>query len=93
MTLSTPNLRAEYDSSRDSPSTTGPRPAQVISLDEFEEGVDMWRHDCRCGGMYRITSLEMEEGHHLVACNSCSEVIWVGYEECISEDEGIALSL
>jgi diphthamide biosynthesis protein 4 len=98
VTLSTPKLRAEYDSSQSTGSSSAPRPAQVISLDDFEEvcgGVDrdIWRYNCRCGGVYRITSLEMEEGHHLVGCNSCSEVIWVGYEQWISEDEGIPLSL
>jgi diphthamide biosynthesis protein 4 len=93
--LSTPNLRAEYNSPRHVTSALGPRPAQVISLDDFEEGVDrdMWYYNCRCGGVYRIASSEMEEGHHLVGCNSCSEVIWVGYEQCNSENEGIGLSL
>ncbi|KAF8963952.1 DnaJ domain-containing protein [Flammula alnicola] len=70
--------------------TTSPRPAQVISLEEFEdEGVDNvaevaeegpWRYPCRCGGVYRITSTLMEKGEHLIACNSCSEAVWVGYE-------------
>ncbi|KAF8240905.1 DnaJ-domain-containing protein [Tricholoma matsutake] len=89
--LSTPSLRAEYNSSRHIASTSGPRPAQLISLDDFEESVDrdMWRYRCRCGGVYSITTSDMEEGHHLVRCNSCSEVIWVGYEQRDSEDEGI----
>ncbi|KAF9469564.1 hypothetical protein BDZ94DRAFT_1126975, partial [Collybia nuda] len=85
LTLSTPDLRARYDSSQKR-LPSGPRPAQVISLEEFEEEVgggdedDAWYYKCRCGGIYRITSGEMEKGHHLVGCNSCSEAIWVGYE-------------
>jgi len=95
VTLSTPNLRAEYDSLRSVTSKSAPRPAQIVSLDDFEESGsdDTWRYICRCGGMYRITSREMEEGHHLVGCSSCSEVIWVGYEQWNPEDEGIGLSL
>lgn len=88
-TLSTPGRRAEYDSSQMAFKSV-PRPAQIISLDDFEEGIgDTWHCNCRCGGVYKITNLEMEEGHHLVGCNSCSEVIWVGYEQWNSEDEGI----
>lgn len=40
----------------------------------------VWRHGCRCGGAYIIRGAEMEAGHHLVGCSSCSEVVWVGYE-------------
>jgi diphthamide biosynthesis protein 4 len=96
-TLSTPELRAEYDSFRPTASSSASRPAQVISLDDFEVcgevDQDIWRYNCRCDGMYKITSMDMEEGHHLVGCNSCSEVIWVGYEQLISEEEGILSSL
>ncbi|KJA28587.1 hypothetical protein HYPSUDRAFT_129372, partial [Hypholoma sublateritium FD-334 SS-4] len=68
----------------------GPRPAQVISLEEFDEessGIaeedsegGPWRYSCRCGGSYLITTTSMEKGEHLIACGSCSEIIWVGYE-------------
>lgn len=67
-----------------------PRPAQVVSLEEFEDqsgdGGDTeaeegpWKYPCRCGGFYRVTAALMEKGEHLVACNDCSEVVWVGYE-------------
>lgn len=84
-TLSDPQLRAEYDAQQSySPAT--PRPAQVVSLEDFEElesetdTNDSWRYTCRCGGSYHITATLMEKGEHLIACNSCSEVIWVGYE-------------
>lgn len=61
--------------------STGPRPAQVISLEDFEEAEeDVWTHACRCGGTYRITEEDMDAGRHLVGCESCSEVVWVGYE-------------
>ncbi|KAI9455728.1 hypothetical protein HD554DRAFT_2147454 [Boletus coccyginus] len=47
-----------------------------------------WWHRCRCGGTYRITQGDLENGTHLVGCDSCSEVIWVGYEEApVTEDE------
>ncbi|KAJ3509384.1 hypothetical protein NLJ89_g5250 [Agrocybe chaxingu] len=88
--LSSEDLRRAYDANRrDSPGTTGPRPAQVVSLEEFEEETrgnveeseeGPWRYPCRCGGCYRITVALMDEGEHLIACNSCSEVIWAGYE-------------
>jgi len=67
--------------------TTAPRPAQVVSLEEFEDETTEedseggpWRYQCRCGGTYRITSELMDKGEHLIACNGCSEVVWVGYE-------------
>ncbi|KAH9486451.1 Diphthamide biosynthesis protein 4 [Psilocybe cubensis] len=89
--LSDSQLRDAHDATLDQKSSsTTPRPAQVISLEEFqdesssvtpedaEEGP--WRYSCRCGGWYRITVPQMENGDHLIACNSCSEVVWVGYE-------------
>jgi len=102
-TLSTPNLRARYDTlllQKIEP--PGPRPAHVVSLEDFQEDPDTlrddseseggpWRYKCRCGGTYAITSMEMENGHHLVGCNSCSEVVWVGFElhDANPEDEGM----
>ncbi|KAI0066736.1 hypothetical protein BV25DRAFT_1797002, partial [Artomyces pyxidatus] len=86
VTLSTPALRAAYDrelGARAEPK--GPRPAQVISLEEFVEAEGEWTHACRCGGVYRITEAEMEKGQHLVGCGGCSEVVWAGYEAV--EDE------
>lgn len=63
---------------------TGPRPAQVISLEEFEERGDaedgLWVYPCRCGGQYVVTEQMLDAGQHLVGCASCSEVVWVGYE-------------
>ncbi|KDR85516.1 hypothetical protein GALMADRAFT_274460 [Galerina marginata CBS 339.88] len=65
----------------------GPRPAQVVSLEEFEDESTSdaveegpWRYGCRCGGWYRISTASMELGEHLIACSSCSEAVWVGYE-------------
>lgn len=94
-TLTSPELRAEYDAIRTN-DPSGPRPAQVVSLEEFyqlelEHGSaedsrgDHWAYDCRCGGNYVITEKMMEEEHHLVGCNSCSEAVWVGYE--LADDE------
>ncbi|KAJ3571617.1 hypothetical protein NP233_g3649 [Leucocoprinus birnbaumii] len=104
-TLSSPLSRSQYDTSlqkslSSSSSTTntatklGPRPAQVVSLEDFahvEEGQqeDIWEYPCRCGGMYQISESDMDKGQHLVGCRSCSEVIWVGYELVVDdEDEG-----
>jgi len=95
-TLSNPDLRAAYDARLEArkngwhSSQTAPRPAQLVSLEEFDQGPDddgqgPWTYPCRCGGSYTISTVLMEEGKHLVACSSCSEVIWVGYE--LVEDE------
>ena len=64
-----------------------PRPAEVISLQEFDldQDAEEWRYSCRCGGIYRITETDMEKGVHLSGCDYCSEVIWVGYE--VIEDD------
>ncbi|KAF7362244.1 hypothetical protein MVEN_00570600 [Mycena venus] len=77
--LSSPALRAKTDAER---RAKGPRPAQVISLADFDEMTeqDAWTHACRCGGVYTITGSDMDGGLHLIPCTSCSEVVWVGYE-------------
>ncbi|KAH9849192.1 hypothetical protein C2E23DRAFT_888381 [Lenzites betulinus] len=85
-TLYTPSLRKEYDALRfASNKPGGPRPAQVISLEEFEESegaseTSRWVYPCRCGGQYVVTEETLDAGQHLVGCASCSEVVWVGYE-------------
>ncbi|KAJ7741490.1 hypothetical protein B0H14DRAFT_2989339 [Mycena olivaceomarginata] len=77
--LSSPVLRAKAKADQDP--LKRPRPAQVISLAEFDEqGDDAWTHACRCGGAYTITGAEIDCGVHLVPCTSCLEVVWVGYE-------------
>jgi diphthamide biosynthesis protein 4 len=88
--LSDATTRAAYDASLASRKKSGPRPAEVVSLQEFTEEEDhgsdghhnqvRWRYPCRCGGAYVIDENEMETGQHLVGCWSCSETIWVGYE-------------
>jgi diphthamide biosynthesis protein 4 len=82
-TLSTPHLRSQYDTTLVAGRVDkGPRPAQVISLEDFEERSDdgFWYHKCRCGGDYVICEADMEMDRHLVGCSACSEVVWVGYE-------------
>jgi len=86
-TLCSPSLRAAHDAALlyvagKGPSGSGPRPAQVISLEEFDgdDEAGRWWHVCRCGGSYVISEEDMESGHHLVGCDGCSEVIWVGFE-------------
>ncbi|KAG2351015.1 hypothetical protein BDR05DRAFT_870152, partial [Suillus weaverae] len=83
-TLSNVSSRVAYDNILQNArmkSSTGPRPAQVISLEDFEEAEEgIWTHACRCGGTYRIIEEDMDAGRHLVGCESCSEVVWVGYE-------------
>ena len=84
--LSSPASRAAYDASRaEAQAKGGPRPAQVVSLEEFAESGDeagrmTWTFSCRCGGMYIVREEQLEDGQHLVGCNSCSEVVWVGFE-------------
>ena len=93
VTLSSPALRTAYDA-RDELSRTGPRPAQVVSLDQFDYAGDSdsvistWTLACRCSGKYKVTEDDLERGLHLVGCGDCSEVIWVGYEMVQEADEG-----
>ncbi|KAI9438433.1 hypothetical protein BJY52DRAFT_548644 [Lactarius psammicola] len=87
LTLSTTTQRAAYDA-RCELSRKAPRPAQVVSLEDFDlsdsEGpggvISIWSLACRCGGMYKVTEDDLERGRHLVGCENCSEVVWVGYE-------------
>ena len=87
LALSTTTQRAAYDAQYEL-SRKGPRPAQVVSLEDFDfsesEGPDstvsIWNLACRCGGMYKVTEDDLERGRHLVGCENCSEVVWVGYE-------------
>lgn len=92
-TLASPASRAAYDAARQQQTAAqqaGPRPAQVVSLEDWveaegDDGHTRWIYACRCGGQYLITVADMEAGQHLVGCNSCSEVVWAGYE--LAEDE------
>ncbi|KAF8581709.1 hypothetical protein K439DRAFT_1513611 [Ramaria rubella] len=95
LTLFDVESRREYDASlaaREASVNSGSRPAQVVSLEEFEmktseSGMERWTHACRCGGVYRIDEQQLEEDLHLIGCDSCSEVIWVGYDaECENAD-------
>lgn len=88
-TLAAPESRARYDALR-AAKASAPRPAQVVSLEEFTELEDAfaWTYACRCSGAYIITEQDMERGQHLVGCNSCSEVVSVGFE--LAEDEDTA---
>lgn len=93
MTLSNPEARKAYDALLAARSASGPRPAQVLSLEEFTESIDdagigHWSYSCRCGGTYHIDDVQLEADVHLLGCESCSEVIWVGYEaESVDETE------
>src|SRR5579872_3421180 len=85
VTLFTPESRTKYDFELltrpdSSPSRSSrSRPAHVISLEDFEQLGQLWVYGCRCSGRYVIEEADMENEVHLVACSSCSEVIWVGY--------------
>jgi diphthamide biosynthesis protein 4 len=92
--LSNPTSRQVYDeqlrsssSSSNTGSKGGPRPAHVVSLDDFEQqdsaGSDepsQWVYPCRCGGSFTITEHLLENDIHLISCDACSEALWVGYE-------------
>ncbi|KAJ3750987.1 DnaJ domain-containing protein [Lentinula detonsa] len=82
--LSSPALRAMYDGKlQQKTGAFGPRPAQSVSLEDFEEDpIDetVWTYPCRCGANYRITENDMDNNVHLVGCSGCSELVWVGFE-------------
>ena len=97
--LMDPVARATYDQSlkgvealKPRSSTSVPRPAHIISLEDFtccepdQEGYSSWTHPCRCGGIYTINERDMENDEHLVVCERCSEAVYVGYE-AVEEDE------
>jgi len=97
LTLSSATLRSTYDAQGILSRRTDPRPAQVVSLEQFEcsdlEGSNgaistCWTLSCRCGGRYEVTEDHLERGLHSVGCGSCSEVIWVGYEVVKEVDGG-----
>ncbi|EAU92361.1 hypothetical protein CC1G_00580 [Coprinopsis cinerea okayama7 len=98
--LSNSSRRAEHDAELKRASYAHrPRPAQVIPLEEWtslaangseDEGDEgPWTYPCRCGGRYTLTLELMERDEHLIGCDSCSEVVWAGYEaQQDSDDEG-----
>jgi len=84
-TLSNPVLRAAFDLRlvRDNATSKGSqRPAEIVSFEEFvpEDGSEAYVYLCRCGSVYRITEEQLEAEVHLLGCQGCSEVVWVGYE-------------
>lgn len=90
--LSSPHLRQQHDellvSKQPDRTPSGQRPAQVVSLEDFDESPSRegeWIFECRCGSSYRITEAQMEDDVHLIGCDGCSETVWVGYEAI--EDE------
>ena len=90
-TLFSPESRLKYDSelsSRPDFSLSRGRPAHIVSLEDLEDLDRAWAYNCRCGGRYTIEEEDMERDVHLADCSSCSEVIWVGYEVCPSQDDG-----
>jgi len=87
-TLFSPESRMKYDSELVHPhlSSSRSRPAYIVSLEDFDDLGQVWAYECRCGGQYTIGEEDMEKDVHLIACSSCSEAIWVGYEVCPSDD-------
>jgi len=88
-TLVDPILRAEFDIRLARNGTTSSvaakgsqRPAEIVSFDEFvpEEKSEAYIYPCRCGSVYRITEDQLEAEVHLLGCQGCSEVVWVGYD-------------
>lgn len=81
--LSDDKTRQKYDADLKSrPSSSGSRPAELVSLDVFVENDDLvsWSFHCRCSGRYTITELQMDSDVHLIGCSNCSETVYVGYE-------------
>jgi diphthamide biosynthesis protein 4 len=87
-TLSSEDQRTAYDGVLAS-RRNGPRPAHVISLSEFDENIGdaQWTYTCRCSGRYIIFEDDLENDRHLVGCDSCSEVVWVGYEAVDGDED------
>ncbi|KAG9019117.1 hypothetical protein FRB90_006185 [Tulasnella sp. 427] len=88
--LSSHNLRKQHDefllSKQSGRTPSKQRPAQVVSLEDFDEVREgEWTYNCRCGGVYKITEAQMVQDLHLIGCEGCSETVWVGYEAV--EDE------
>lgn len=86
-----PKSREEYDSLLRKTSIPGgiraqstPRPAQVISIDLWEEVEGdrgtTWTYLCRCGSRYVLREGDLENDVHLVPCEGCSESLYAGYE-------------
>lgn len=91
--LSNESLRETYDKSVRSgshPPKTGPRPAHIISLDDFLEIEDdentHWTYQCRCGGVFRLAEDDLEQDVHLIGCDGCSETVWASYEVEVLDD-------
>ena len=59
------------------------RPETEAEEDNGANEREEYTYPCRCGGMYRLRTSDLESGHHLIGCENCSEVIWVGYEEVV----------
>jgi len=92
-TLFFPESRVKYDfelSSHPDSTLSRGRPADIISLEDFEDLGRAWAYNCRCGGRYTIEEEDMEKGVHLIACPGCSEVIWAGYEVNPTGDDDTA---
>ena len=93
-TLCDPPRRAAFDAyqaAKRQISPKGQRAAEVVSLEDFtvmsgDEGKgDVWSHPCRCGAMYHIREDQLEDDVHLIGCQGCSEVLWVGYEAALDD--------
>jgi curved DNA-binding protein CbpA len=57
--------------------------ADSMDLDELEwDGTDrVFFHSCRCGGMYRLRTEDMDDsGHIIIPCNGCSLLLGVEYD-------------
>ena len=88
--LADPVLRADFDNhishnntASSSTAKGSQRAAEIVSFDEFapeEDGSDAYIYPCRCGSVYRITEEQLDADLHLLGCQGCSEVVWVGYE-------------
>lgn len=88
-TLRDPTLYEAYKARRaiylaQKESTRVPRIVDTVDVDAFDavdEGEELrFLYPCRCGNYYVLNPADIAEGHDIIACTGCSEVIRVVYD-------------
>lgn len=79
--LSDPEKRKEHDLSESNADSVVWREVDLDDM-EFDESAGAYTTGCRCGGSYRITEDQLEEGFDATVCDGCSCVVVVLYELC-----------
>lgn len=78
--LSSPAERKTYDSKKESMHSSGPI-QENISIDEMDyDDLGFFYTDCRCGGLFKVSEQQLENGVYIVECTACSSCLAVDYE-------------